>query len=55
MPSDGQQVPPVSVQRPDSAVTASRQLPSLAAERLRCVQLDQPAAVARLLLAIPEG
>jgi hypothetical protein len=43
----------MSMQRP-AAVTASRQLPSLAAERLRWVQLDQLAAVAQPLLTIPE-
>jgi hypothetical protein len=43
----------MSVQHPGTAVTAGRRLPSLAGERLLHVQLDQPAAVARLLLTTP--
>jgi hypothetical protein len=44
----------LSVQRPGSAVTAGCRLPSLAAERPLRLQLDETAAVARLLLTIPE-
>jgi pimeloyl-ACP methyl ester carboxylesterase len=46
------------MQRAATAVTADRQLPNLEPLLLprarHYVQLDQPAAVARLLLAIPE-
>jgi hypothetical protein len=44
---------PMRMQRPGIAVTAGRQLPSLAGERLLRVQPDQPTAVARLLLTTP--
>jgi hypothetical protein len=44
----------MSARRPGTAATATRRQPTSTGERRHRVQLDQPAAVTRLLLANPE-